>query len=186
MRYFRLNDDIASVDRWHLGDASANSGTLPDLLDVRPLPAELTLSVPVTRPGRKLVFCFTSFGVPVAVRELADLILSIAQSEVQIVRIDILGDGYRCEYRVPHCLREYECLDESKSEFLKWTEANGRPELVGHYRMVTRMRIDRRMLPNDAHFFRVAKWPVVLVVSEVVKQAMERAGSVGAIFDEIS
>jgi hypothetical protein len=185
MRYFRLNDDIDVADRWHLGDVSGNPGPVPDLLDVRQLPADLQLTVPVTRPGRHLDFSLTSFGVPVASQEVTEVIASIAKADVQVVRIAIHGDRHSREYFVPHCLHELECLDESKSDFVKWTEADGRPELAGQYRMVTRLSINRRVLPSDAHFFRIAKWPVVLVVSEVVRQAMERAGCFGAKFEEI-
>jgi hypothetical protein len=37
-------------------------------------------------------------------------------------------------------------------------------------------------IPPDAHFFRVKDWEVGLIVSEVVKYAMERVGCVGAEF----
>ncbi|HRI65864.1 MAG TPA: double-CXXCG motif protein [Polyangium sp.] len=45
--------------------------------------------------------------------------------------------------------------------------------------------MDRRAIPRDAHIFRIKDWEVVLVVSESVKNAMERVGCYGAEFTEL-
>lgn len=41
-------------------------------------------------------------------------------------------------------------------------------------------------VPSDAHFFRVEGWVVALIVSEAVKEAMERVGCMGAKFMELT
>ncbi|HRI67498.1 MAG TPA: hypothetical protein PK156_24810 [Polyangium sp.] len=77
------------------------------------------------------------------------------------------------------------CIDERRSEYLKWTKNDHRADLAGHYRQVTKLVLDRKSIPPDAHFFRIEYWEVVLVVSETVKNAMERVGCYGAKFTEL-
>jgi hypothetical protein len=78
-----------------------------------------------------------------------------------------------------------DCLDEKRSEFTKWTKNDHRADLAGQYRMVTRLRILTEQVPRDAHFFRVEGWRIALIVSEGVKEAMERVGCLGAKFVEV-
>jgi hypothetical protein len=87
---------------------------------------------------------------------------------------------------VLNSLRVVRCLDEGRSEFIKWTEDDHRADLAGQYRQVTKLVLERSAIPVDAHFFRIDGWLVALVVSEVVKDAMERVGCFGAKFIEVS
>jgi hypothetical protein len=83
-------------------------------------------------------------------------------------------------------LRVVRCLDEQYSEFLKWTKEDHRADLAGQYRQVTKLALRASAIPADAHFFRIEGWTVALVVSELVKTAMESVGCLGAKFIEIS
>jgi hypothetical protein len=186
MRFFRLLDDVHVPGRWHIGDVSASSGPVPDLLSTQRLAADIVLSAPVDHRGRALDFCFTSFAVPVAKRALADVIKDTAgTADLQVVPIIIVGqpvDGFA----IPHCLRTIECLDETRTDFMKWTSKDDRPDLVGEYRSVVNLTIDPKKVPPDVHFFRVWGWPVALIVSQAVKEVMERTGCLGAKFDAVS
>ena len=186
MRYFRLVDDVYVPSRWHIGDVSTSSDPVPDLLSNQRLAADIALSAPINHRGRALEFCFTSFAVPVAKRTLADVMKAAAGADVQIVPIIIVGDQQHDGFAIPHCLRSVECMDEAKADFIKWTSKDHRPELVGQYRMVTNLAIDPRKVPPDAHFFRVLGWSIALIVSQAVKEVMERTGCLGAKFDETS
>ena len=86
---------------------------------------------------------------------------------------------------VLNALRRIRCINEEHSEFIKWTEQDHRPDLAGKYRSVPKIVLDRKAIPRDAHFFRIEDWEVVLVVSEVIKDAMERVGCNGAEFIEL-
>ncbi len=80
-----------------------------------------------------------------------------------------------------NCTREVRCLDEEKSEFLKWLPTDHRSDLAGQYKSVTRPKIDPALVPENVHLFRV--WAgVALVVSEMLKDAMEEVGCLGAKF----
>jgi hypothetical protein len=186
VRYFQLVDDVHVPGRWHIGDVSASSEPVPDLLSKQRLATDIALSAPVSHRGRVLEFCLNSFGVPVAKRTLADVIKAEAGTDVQVVPIIIVGNQQHDGFAIPHCLRSVECLDEAKTDFIKWTSKDHRPELAGQYRMVINLAIDPRKVPPDAHFFRVLGWPVALIVSQAVKEVMEKTGCVGAKFDAAS
>jgi len=185
MNYFRLIDDIHFPDRWHIGDiVSVPMGTV-DLLRNQRLASEVVLQTTVSHAGIPLDFCVTSFGIPIAKRKLANAITLVVKVDVQIVpiRIDNLQNGNG--YVVLNCLRAVDCMDEQRSEFIKWTSADHRTDLAGQYRMVTSLHLDSSKIPKGAHMFRLLGWPVALIVSQVVKDAMEIVGCCGAKFEAI-
>ncbi len=181
-RYFRLFDDITVPKRWHLGAA-----TLADATEAR-LRAGLCFefseapNIPVTHAGRPLDFTLTSFAVPVANGRLADAVNAVAGADVQSVPVGIVGhDGMI----VLNALRVLRCLDEGHSEFLKWTKQDHRADLADQYRQITKLVLDGAAIPHDVHIFRIEGSLVELVVSEAVKDAMERVGCLGAKFLEL-
>ena len=132
--------------------------------------------------GRVLDFCLTTFAAPIATSALAEAVQSVAGADVQCIPVTISG---QTGMYVLNCLRVIRCLDESKSEFLKWTEQDHRADLAGQYRQVTKLVLERSPIPIGAHFFRIKDWDVALIVSETVKNAMERVGCYGAEFTEL-
>jgi hypothetical protein len=50
---------------------------------------------------------------------------------------------------------------------------------------VSRLHIDAARVPPDCHFFRIECWPIALVVSQAVRDRMERAGCLGARFEAL-
>jgi hypothetical protein len=175
-------DDMNISERWHLGVVLTDDGVEPLFDDgircePRPLFAE------VTRPGRPLDFTVSAFNTPIARASLANAISTAAGSDVQCLPAAIEKQVGFC---VVNAIRVVRCIDEDRSRFGKWTEQDGRPDKVGKYRGVPHLRVDPRMIPEDAHFFRLKDWEVVLIVSEPVKDAMERAGCQGAKFQEVT
>jgi hypothetical protein len=83
-------------------------------------------------------------------------------------------------------VRLIDCLDEDKTKFAKWAPGDHRADLVGHYRWAADLTVDPERIPPDAHFFRIARWAVALIVSGELKAAMEHAGCLGARFDDVS
>jgi hypothetical protein len=56
--------------------------------------------------------------------------------------------------------------------------------MVGQYASVRDLRIDRAKV-GDAKVLRPEGWDVTLVVSEDIKDALERIGATGAKFEEV-
>lgn len=181
-RYFELFDDVAIPNRWHLGSVTLSDGAEPRLrvgisFDLNEVP-----SIPVTHAGRVLDFSLTSFAVPVATKKLADAVSGVAGGDVQLIPVCI---GTQQEMVVLNALRVVRCLDETRSEFVKWTKQDHRPDLAGQYRQITRLVLDGAAIPPDAQVFRIDGSLVELVVSEHVKEAMETVGCLGAKFIEL-
>ena len=183
MRYFRLLDDVRVPGRWHLGELTMPGAVAPDFLGGGDFPVGTSALVAISHAGKPLDFCFTSFGLPVAKKELADVIASIAGDELQVVPLLVEGDS---GYVVIHARRLVACLDEKRSEFVKWTDRDHRSDLAGRYRMVTKLIVDSQRIPTRTHVFRIDGWPIALIVSQTVKDMMEAAGCVGAKFEEAS
>ena len=113
---------------------------------------------------------------------------AIVRSDVQWIPVWIDGHmpfGGRPEFAALNALRVVRCLDEGRSEFQRWTANDHRPDLTGQYRQVTRLVVDARKIPEGIHMFRIEGWPVALIVSEEVRAEMERAGCLGAKFQEV-
>jgi hypothetical protein len=110
-------------------------------------------------------------------------VAAVAGNDVECLPVEIGGQS---EMMVLNATRVVRCLDESRSEYIKWTKEDHRADLAGQYRQVSRLVLDPLAIPEDAKFFRIEGWLVALVVSEAVKEAMERAGCRGATFTEVS
>lgn len=200
-RFFDLMDDMRIPGRWHIGDVLLADGSEPRLSagikfernDEPILPSDSAicgdmrqrslLIAEVTHPGRSLDFCVTAFNRPLARDRLAKAIAEVAGDDVQCLPVRI---GEQTGFSVLNAVRVVRCVDEGRSEFGRWTEQDRRPDKLGKYKGVTKLRLDPKLIPSDAHFFRVADWEVALIVSEPVKLAMERAGCLGAKFQEIT
>ncbi len=184
MRYFRLLDDMSMRmrHRWHVGEVFLPDGTEWLTNGIRLNGAE-PLRADVYHIGIVLDFCHTTFGAPIATESLAEAISFIVGADVQCIPITISGQTGRI---VLNAIRAIRCIDESRSEFEKFkVDDDVRPDLAGQYSSVPKLVLDRQAIPPDAHFFRIEHWEVVLVVSEVVKDAMERVGCYGAEFIEL-
>jgi hypothetical protein len=89
-------------------------------------------------------------------------------------------------YEILNSTRSIACLDEQKSDYLKWLPGDYRADLVGSYRMVPKLIIDPTRVPTDAHFFRITDWEVALIVSQILKDTMEAEGCFGAKFSLVT
>lgn len=182
MRYYRLLDDVHVPGRWHLGELTDSAGGVVDLDGgVELTPGEIRC--PISRPGVPLDFTLTSFNAPVARTPLANRMRTVADGDVQWLTLSIPGHH---GFEGANVLRVLDCLDESRSEWIKWTEKDHRADLAGDYRSVTRLRVDGTRIPEGAHIFRIERWLIGVVVSEVMKAAMEEAGCLGAKFLEVT
>lgn len=183
MRYFQLRDDVTTRGRWHLSEVLLPTGVEP-LLDagVSIWPSG-ALTATVSHAGRALEFSLTSFNVPIATSKLAQAISSVAGQDVQCLPVDIAG---KAGMMVVNAVRVVRCLDEARSEFVKWTDKDHRADLAGQYRQVTKLIVDPAAIPLDAHVFRIEGWLIALIVSADVKEVMERVGCIGAKFIDVT
>lgn len=181
-QYFRLVDDIMVPKRWHLGVLALADGTEPRLRAGIRYELTETPSIPVTHEGRVLEFTLTSFAVPIVTPKLARVIAATSGADVQCLPVDIVGHPGMMALNAVRVIR---CLDETRSEFIKWTKQDHRADLAGQYRQIMRLVLDRATIPPDVNVFRIWGSLIELVVSDTVKEAMERVGCFGAKFIEL-
>ncbi len=180
MRHFyRLRDDMTTNDRWHLAEVIAPDGEEPFLDDGIPYEMDEPLVIRVSHEGRPLQFCLTSFAVPVASRSVGEAVHRVADGDVELIAATISGYGEGCVLNIVRIIR---CIDETRSEYVKWRKEDHRADLAGEYRDVTKLVLDMKKIPADAHMFRVGGWPVAIVVSDVMRLEMIRVGCEGAVF----
>ena len=189
-RYFDLHDDFRVPGRPELSD--------PVAVDVRrkldsvwlftsgaPVRSVGKLRLAVTPPGPPLDFSLAGAGLtPVVSARVASVFRELAPDDVQLLPVEVED---RDE---PHFIlvatRLVRCIDDRAcAEVIHYTAEDGLPERVGHYRNISGLRVDPTKT-NGARVFRTWGWPVSLIVSEGIKEALEHAGITGARFAEVT
>ncbi|QRN97350.1 hypothetical protein JRI60_51865 [Archangium violaceum] len=186
MRYFRLSDDVYLPGRWELGRLSDQRGeeVWPALL-MRGEPAHIEgrIKAPVKIAGKPLDFSHAAMGIPVVHVRAASVFKELAAEDVQFFPVDI--EGHPEQYLILNVTRVVKCIDDQASEEVRyWKPEDGRPEKTGQYRAVYGMRMDPSKM-GDAKVFRPWGWTVALIVSEEIKEALERIGATGTKFKEV-
>ncbi|MDC0708106.1 hypothetical protein POL68_06450 [Stigmatella sp. ncwal1] len=189
MRYFKLSDDMSRQGRWLLGDPTDSQGQeVDDPWQFKagcPVAIEERLKIPIYHPGSSLDFTLTDVGgAPVVHKRVASIFAELAPDDVQVIPVDV--DGLIEPYCILVATRLIRCIDDNASEEVRyWKPEDDRPDKVGKYRAVYGMRIDPTKV-GDAKIFRTWGWTVALIVSEDIKDALERAGVTGCQFKEVT
>lgn len=184
--YYELRDDRRHPGRWHLGGPLDPLGQELDPWQFRrgtPLVFEQALRLPLDVPGQPLDFCWTAFAIPIVHARVVQLFERMKVREVQFLPIQV--ESHPESYFILNALRIVRCIDDARCEEVRyWMPEDGQPEKVGEYRVVAGLRVDPARV-GDSRIFRPWGWRVALVVSEDLKQAMEREGVTGTRFIEV-
>jgi hypothetical protein len=187
-RYFDLSQDVQVPGCWYLGEPSAMSGQeLEDpwvFTDGRPVQVERRIKIPVYQPGKPLDFSLTGVSItPIVHAKVAALFTELAPHDVQVIPVVI--DSHEEEFSILVATQLIRCIDDRRStEVIYWKPEDDRQEKVGQYRDVYGMRIDPQKV-GDAKVFRTWGWTVALIVSEEIKEALERTEATGTKFKEV-
>ncbi|MDY7230082.1 imm11 family protein [Hyalangium rubrum] len=187
MKYFKLSQDVDRAGGWDLGNPTDPQGREVEdpwrFREGMPVAPPGILKIPIGRPGKALDFTLAGFSLPVVHAKVASLFMELAPGDVQLLPVDIPGQPD--QFCLLVATRLIRCIDDTASEEVEyWTPEDGRPEKVGQYRDVYGMRIDPAKV-SDAKVFRTWGWTVALIVSEQVKEALERIGTTGAKFKQV-
>ncbi|WP_141618615.1 DUF1629 domain-containing protein [Myxococcus sp. AB036A] len=186
-RYFQLADNVSIPGRWelgHPGDAQGHEVDDPWMFrEGHPVEVSQRFTVPIEEPGKALDFSLAGFSTPVVSASVANIFLEMAPKDVQLLPVDIRD--HLDPYFILVATRLIRCIDDAASEeVLYWRPEDGRPEKVGQYRDVYGMRVDLAQVGN-AQVFRTWGWSIALIVSEDIKQALERAKATGVKFTPV-
>jgi hypothetical protein len=187
-RYFELNEDMSSPERWVLDDTLDAQGKRVGArlyLNETPIRFDGRLRVPILHPGSPLDYSLADAGdFPVVTEEVASTLAELAPGDVQLYPAEV--DTRPEPYFLVNVARLVKCIDdETSEEVLYWTSEDNRPDLLGQYRAVYGMRIDPSKV-GDAKVFRPWGYPPALLVAEDVKEALERTGATGLEFTEVT
>ncbi|HSP79526.1 MAG TPA: DUF1629 domain-containing protein [Myxococcaceae bacterium] len=187
-RYFTLSDDVYIPNRWDLGTPTDEQGRNVDeyvFTKGAPVTLEGPLRVPL-RGGDGSVLDFTEagIGIPLVSDRVASILAELAPHDIQLIPVNV--EAHPEQFHILVCTRVVKCIDDEKSDEVQyWKPEDGRPEKTGRYRSVMGMRIDTSKV-GDAQVFRPWGWDVVLIVSEHIKNALERMGATGPRFEEVT
>lgn len=187
-KYFELRDDMSSPDRWVVEqtgfDEKGRKSDVWQFTRGAPLELEGRPVLGITYPGPALEFSLTAMGTPVVAQRVVSLFEPLGlQHEVQF--ISALLEGWAEPYFILNTLRLIRCIDVDRCEEVRlWEPRHGDPKKVGQYRNVVGLRVDPAKI-GDTHVLRPWGWRGTLIVSERIKQIMERAGITGTKFVEV-
>ncbi|NOK13416.1 imm11 family protein [Corallococcus exercitus] len=142
------------------------------------------IQLPLSLEGESRDFSHAAFATPVVTERLAALFQELAPNDVELIPVEV--DFHAGPYFILNALRTFACIDtEASAEVDYWTEEDGIPEKVGKLFSISGMRIDPSKV-SDAMVFRPSEWRGSLIVSEDIKDAMERAGVTGTKFEAVT
>jgi hypothetical protein len=185
-RYFKFSPGVVPGG-WALGVPTDSQGQEVEdpwvFTDGMPVANPGRLRLPIYRPGKSVDFSLAGLGVPVVHVKVASLLAELAPGDVQLLPVDIPGQPEQfCILVVTRLVR---CIDDKASDEVEyWLPEDGRPEKVGKYRKVSGMRIDASKV-GEAKVFRTWGWSIALIVSEDIKDALERLGATGTRFEAV-
>lgn len=183
--YQLLPDHIQYPDQWFLDDPFTADGREIDSREFtagRPYCGPLPTMASIGNPGRELAFNLGAFDMPIVSAVVANIVWLIAPLDVQCFSINI--PGARGSYQILNAVCSLDCLDEERSEFIRWQEGDGRPDRTGQYHSIPTIRIDP-IRTHDHHVFRILNWPIALLVSGTIKDALADIPNLGVVFDPV-
>src|SRR4051812_24849359 len=173
-RYFKLADDVMIPKRWHLAMPRNTQGVKVDDYEFwkgMPVHTRNRLRIPIEIEGKPLDYTEAGLNIPVVHVRVASMFGELAPDDVQLIPVDV--EGQPDQYLILVATRLIRCIDEQASRIRLWTHENGIPDMVGKYASVRDMRIDKAKV-GGAQVFRCEGWSSPLIVSEEVKDALER------------
>jgi hypothetical protein len=188
-RFYDLHDDFRAPGRWEPGDPldleDKEVGDVWMFTAGRPVDPPGPLHIPNEARATPLDFSLAGAGLtPVVHPRIAAVFARLAPEDVQLIPVDI--EGQPKPYFLVVATRLIRCVDEAACmEVHRYGPGDGVPARVGQYRSVRGLRIDPDQV-GRARVFRPWGWPVTLVVSEAVKEALEKEGVTGARFTPVT
>ncbi|MFE8603937.1 imm11 family protein [Archangium violaceum] len=185
-RFYELRDDLYHPGRWHLRSPVDEHGQKINpwqFTEGRQLDPQGSIRFPVKPDGVELEFTQSSFSIPVLHRRVVQLFERLGIQDVQFLPAEV--QGHAGPWFILNALRVIRCIDETRCrEVRHFKPEDGQPERVGEYRVVSGLRIDPTKA-GGARVFRPWGWRMVLLVSDDIKQALEREGITGPVFTEV-
>ena len=168
--YFELDEDLYIKDRWQLAgpidheERDEREFSYGNRIELRGL-----LVARVHTPGTALDFSQTVSVVPIISKRFADAIRKLIADHVQLFPVYIEG---HVGFEVMNTCMLISCVDESRSDFTKWTSDSARPDRAGEYHYIRILRLNTDQIPFGVHAFRILHYSGPLIVSQAFVDAI--------------
>ncbi|WIG97831.1 DUF1629 domain-containing protein [Myxococcus sp. SDU36] len=178
---------LGDVPQWLLETPIRDSGEAFDepwmFADGRVLPDSGPIKAQISHPGMKRAFVFAGVeGTPIVSEALANVFRTLAPDDVQLFPVSIERESG--QYFVVNAIKVVDAIDEARCrEVHHYDEPS--PDYPGEYNWIYGLRIDPSKT-EGAHVFRLKKFKTAFIVSEEVKDALERAGNLGVSFERVT
>ena len=181
-QYFRLTLEVRIKGAWYLSTildqeheeilgSHFNQGKRFDKM------TELTVIPNVV--GKPVDFRETSFGVPIVSSTFANVVESLDPEAIQRIPVTVAPSTFG--YEILNILTMLECIDHEHTLIEYYTEKDHVPEVVGRIKSIQHLTI-RPDIVEGHHIFRLTERWTIIVVSEVLKKALEDSGFTGTKF----
>lgn len=179
---------LADVPHWLLETPTRDSGESFDepwlFVDGRVLPDPGPIKAQISHPGEKRTFVFAGVEeTPIGSEAVANVFRTLASDDVQLFPVSIEGESER--HFVVNATKVVDCIDEERCLEVQHYPEGTFPEYAGEYRWIYGLRIDPAKT-EGAHVFRLKKFKTALIVSEDIKNALERVGNLGLSFERVT
>jgi len=177
---------LGDVPQWLLKTPIRDSGEAFDepwlFTDGRALPEPGPIKARISHPGKTRAFVFAGVEeTPIGSEALANVFRTLAPDDVQLFPVRVDGELER--YFVVNAIKVVDAIDEPRCrEVQHYDEEAPPPEYEGEYRWIYGLRIDPAKT-EGAQVFRLKKFKTAFIVSEEVKNALERVGNLGVSFE---
>jgi hypothetical protein len=144
-----------------------------------PVPAQ----VPVGEAGQPVQFNLGAFDMPVVSESVASVFAKWARDTIELFPVTV--DEQADRYQIMNVTCAAPCVDDQRSDILRWKPDDERPDKIGSYRAIYRLIID----PSRArgkHVFRIQGWEIALIVSEQIREKLARLDDLGVVFRSVT
>lgn len=187
MKFYRVLPDFEKYpEAWFLVGPYANDGEELDPREfcygqryVGRAPREVAIesgNVPVA-------FQLGAFDMPVVSVGVADILESNAENNIERFTVSVRGTDSAIR-EIVNAIHSVDCVDEENSVLRRWTPEDGRPDKVGQFREISRLKIDPSRVGGHG-IFRIKGSLIKLIVSEKVMLALSAVPDLGVVFHEV-
>lgn len=186
-QFYRVrSDDERYPGQWFLDYPISMGGQAIDPREFtsgKPYKGPRPTALQIRNTGEEIAFSLAAFDMPIVSDPVAKTLARMCCSEIELFSVEIPRS--RGNFAILNVIHSLACLDEARSEFTRWQPGDHRPDLVGQYHWVSKIRIDPG-LTEDSHIFRIVGWQIALIVSQPLKEKLEAIPRLGVLFECVS
>ncbi len=180
--YFRLTLEVNIQGAWYLSTVVDGKGreVLGSYFNQGKYFERATkLTVIPNVIGKPVDFRETSFGVPVVSNTFANVVAGFDPQAIQLIPVTVAPSI--TGYAVLNILAMLDCIDHEHTDIGYYTEKDDVLEVIGKIKLIRNLTI-RSEIVEGHHIFRLAQRWNIIVVSEVLKRALEESRFTGMKF----